>query len=120
MENTILMTQPKNPEKPSPEPRENYLTYSVNYTNFRADALSGATENRKLSPAIFRVTRAKAPKLQNPTEFSYLTTQMNRILRIPPNGISYPPKNFRKQPSFPEPRGAPIAAAAEFLCCTRS
>lgn len=63
-------------------------------------------ENRKLSPAIFRVTRAKAPKLQNPTEFSYLTTQMNRILRIPPNGISYPPKNFRKQPSFPEPRGA--------------
>ena len=36
MENTILMTQPKNPDKLSPEPRENYLTYSVNYTNIRA------------------------------------------------------------------------------------
>ena len=47
MENTILMTQPKNPEKPSPEPRENYLTYSVNYTNFRADAISGATGKQK-------------------------------------------------------------------------
>lgn len=50
MENTILMTQPKNPEKPSPEPRENYLTYSVNYTNFRADALSGATGKQKTKP----------------------------------------------------------------------
>lgn len=45
-------------------------------------------ENRKLSPAIFRVTRAKAPKFQNPTEFSYLTTLTNRILWIPPNGIT--------------------------------
>ena len=120
MENTILMTQPNNPDKPSPEPRENYLTYSVNYTNIRADALSGATGKQKLSPAIFRVTRAKAPKFQNPTEFSYLTPQTNRILRILPNGISHPPKESRKPPSFPEPRGAPIAAAAEFLCCTRS
>ena len=50
MENTILMTQPKNPDKPSPEPRENYLTYSVNYTNFRADALSGATVKQKTKP----------------------------------------------------------------------
>lgn len=50
MENTILMTQPKNPEKPSPEPRENYLTYSVNYTNFRADAISGATGKQKTKP----------------------------------------------------------------------
>lgn len=50
MENTILMTQPKNPDKPSPEPRENYLTYSVNYTNFRADALSGATGKQKTKP----------------------------------------------------------------------
>lgn len=50
MENTILMTQPKNPEKPSPEPRENYLTYSVNYTNIRADALSGATVKQKTKP----------------------------------------------------------------------
>ena len=41
---------------------------------------------------------------------------MNRTLRIPPNGISHPPKESRKPPSFPEPRGAPIAAAAEFLC----
>lgn len=120
MENTILMTQPKNPDKLSPEPRENYLTYSVNYTNIRADALPEPPENRKLSPAIFRVTRAKAPKFQNPTEFSYLTTLTNRILWIPPNGISHPPKESRKPPSFPEPRGAPIAAAAEFLCCTRS
>lgn len=50
MENTILMTQPKNPDKPSPEPRENYLTYSMNYTNFRADALSGATGKQKTKP----------------------------------------------------------------------
>lgn len=50
MENTILMTQPNNPDKPSPEPRENYLTYSVNYTNFRADALSGATGKQKTKP----------------------------------------------------------------------
>ena len=50
MENTILMTQPKNPEKPSPEPRENYLTYSVNYTNIRADVHSGATVNQKTKP----------------------------------------------------------------------
>ena len=50
MENTILMTQPKNPDKPSPEPRENYLTYSVNYTNIRADALSGATGKQKTKP----------------------------------------------------------------------
>ena len=50
MENTILMTQPKNPDKPSPEPRENYLTYSVNYTNIRADALSGATVKQKTKP----------------------------------------------------------------------
>lgn len=50
MENTILMTQPKNPDKPSPEPRENYLTYSVNYTNFRADAISGATGKQKTKP----------------------------------------------------------------------
>lgn len=50
MENTILMTQTKNPDKPSPEPRENYLTYSVNYTNFRADALSGATGKQKTKP----------------------------------------------------------------------
>ena len=50
MENTILMTQPKNPDKPSQEPRENYLTYSVNYTNFRADALSGATGKQKTKP----------------------------------------------------------------------
>lgn len=51
MENTILMTQPKNPDKPSPEPRENYLTYSVNYTNIRADALSGATGKQKTKPS---------------------------------------------------------------------
>jgi hypothetical protein len=50
MENTILMTQPNNPDKPSPEPRENYLTYSVNYTNIRADALSGATVKQKTKP----------------------------------------------------------------------
>ena len=50
MENTILMTQPKNPDKPSPEPRENYLTYSVIYTNCRADALSGATGKQKTKP----------------------------------------------------------------------
>ena len=50
MENTIMKTQPKNPDKPSPEPRENYLTYSVNYTNFRADALSGATVKQKTKP----------------------------------------------------------------------
>lgn len=50
MENTILMTQPKNPDKLSPEPRENYLTYSVNYTNIRADALSGATVKQKTKP----------------------------------------------------------------------
>lgn len=50
MENTILMTQPKNPDKPSPEPRENYLTYSMNYTNFRADAISGATGKQKTKP----------------------------------------------------------------------
>lgn len=50
MENTILMTQPNNPDKPSPEPRENYLTYSVNYTNIRADALSGATGKQKTKP----------------------------------------------------------------------
>ena len=50
MENTILMTQPKNPDKPSPEPRENYLTYSMNYTNFRAGAISGATGKQKPKP----------------------------------------------------------------------
>lgn len=50
MENTILMTQPKNPDKLSPEPRENYLTYSVHYTNIRADALSGATGKQKTKP----------------------------------------------------------------------
>lgn len=50
MENTILMTQPKNPDKPSPEPRENYLTYSMNYTNFRAGAISGATGKQKTKP----------------------------------------------------------------------
>lgn len=50
MENTILTTQPKKPDKPSPEPRENYLTYSVNYTNFRADAISGATGKQKTKP----------------------------------------------------------------------
>ena len=50
MENTILMTQPKNPDKLSPEPRENYLTYSVNYTNIRADALSGAIGKQKTKP----------------------------------------------------------------------
>ena len=50
MENTILMTQPKNPDKPSPEPRENYLTYSMNYTNFRAGAISGATGKKKPKP----------------------------------------------------------------------
>ena len=50
MENTILMTQPKNPDKPSPEPRENYLTYSMNYTKFRAGAISGATGKQKPKP----------------------------------------------------------------------
>ena len=50
MENTILMTQQKNPDKPSPEPRENYLTYSMNYTNFRAGAISGATGKQKPKP----------------------------------------------------------------------
>ena len=47
MENTILMTQPKNPEKPSPEPRENYLTYSVNYTNIRRMAAFSAASSSK-------------------------------------------------------------------------
>lgn len=50
MENTILMNQPKKPDKPSLEPREKYLTYSVNYTNFRAGALSGATGKQKPKP----------------------------------------------------------------------
>ena len=50
MENTILMTQPKKPDKPSSEPRENYLTYSMNYTNFRAGAISGATGKQKPNP----------------------------------------------------------------------
>lgn len=50
MENTLLMTQPKNPDKPSPEPRENYLTYSMNYTNFRTGAISGATGKQKPNP----------------------------------------------------------------------
>lgn len=50
MENTILMNQPKKPDKPSPEPRENYLTYSMNYTNFCAGAISGATGKQKPNP----------------------------------------------------------------------
>ena len=120
MENTILMTQPKNPDKPSPEPRENYLTYSVNYTNFRADALSGATGKQKTKPRDIPGDPCESSETPESDRIFIPYDQMNRILRIPPNGISYPPKNFRKQPSFPEPRGALIAAAAEFLCCTRS
>lgn len=120
MENTILMTQPKNPDKPSPEPRENYLTYSVNYTNFRADAISGAIGKQKTKP------RDIPGDLRESSE----TPESDRIF-IPydpdesnsadsAERDTYPPKISRKQPSFPEPRGAPIAAAAEFLCCTRS
>ena len=119
MENTILMTQPKNPDKPSPEPRENYLTYSVNYTNFRADALSGATGKQKTKP---RDIPGDPRESSETPEFEriFIPYDPDESNSADSAGISHPPKNFRKQPSFPELRGAPIAAAAEFLCCTRS
>lgn len=120
MENTILMTQPKNPEKPSPEPRENYLTYSVNYTNFRADALSGATGKQKTKPRdIPGDPRESSETPESDRIFiPYDTDESNSADSAERDII--PAEEFPETAELPRAARSAIAAAAEFLCCTRS